>query len=104
MGAGYSGVSGTTLIPDVGTKIDETSFYKLTTTNTYPIFPVQRLTVSGSGDDVGEEYTITVGSNTATFTTVVTITTNNAITSGIVSAVNNTAPLNTVIQAYDYEN
>ena len=50
-----------------------------------------------------ETYTLSDGTTTATFTTVVTVTTNNAITSGIVSAVNNTAPLNTVIEAYDYQ-
>ena len=101
LGAGYNGV--TTNILDPQTALTQTNYYKLTTTNTYPIYQVQRFTVSGSGSAINETYTLTDGTTTATFTTVVTVTSNNAITSGIVSAINNRATLNAVIEAYDYQ-
>ena len=58
LGAGYAGVTGTTLNPDAATKLTQTTFFKLTTTNTYPIYPVQRFTISGNGSGVNETYTL----------------------------------------------
>jgi hypothetical protein len=40
LGAGYNGVA--TNILDPQTALTQTNYYKLTTTNTYPIYPVQR--------------------------------------------------------------
>ncbi len=101
LGAGYNGV--TTAVLDPQTALTQTTYFKLTTTNTYPIYPVQRFTITGNGSAISEAYTLSDGATTVTYTTVVTTTLRNTITSELVSLINNTAPLNTVIEAYDYQ-
>ena len=102
LNAGYTATTTTQLTP--ASNLTQTTYYKMRTTNTFNIFPVERITVTGDGAAVDETYTIKVGTGLATFTTVVTVTANAKITEGIANAINTTAPLNTVIEAYDYQN
>ena len=105
LGGGYNNVNTTTLDP--ATALTQTTYFRIRSTNTYNIYPVQRITVSGNGAAIGETYKITVdaaATTSATFTTVTTVTLNSKITEGIANAINNTAGINDVVEAYDYQN
>ena len=105
LGGGYNNVNTTTLDP--ATALTQTSYFRIRSTNTYNIYPVQRITVSGNGAAIGETYKITVaagGTTSATFTTVTTVTTNNKITEGIADLINSTTGIKDVVEAYDYQN
>ena len=105
LGGGYNNANTTTLDP--ATALTQTTYFRIRSTNTYNIYPVQRITVSGNGAAIGETYKITVdaaATTSATFTTVTTVTLNSKITEGIANAINNTAGISDVVEAYDYQN
>ena len=105
LAGGYNNVNTTTLDP--ATPLTQTSYFRIRSTNTYNIYPVQRISVSGNGAAIGETYKISVaagGTTSATFTTLTTVTLNSKITEGIANAINTTTGIRDVVEAYDYQN